>query len=149
VRVNRRKFLSTLIGGVAAAAAVRTFPFRVYSFPTELTPAPRIFAAVDWGFEPGMYLSIAGLDYRVDEHMPKNEVWLVREAKTQTIHLHEGPRAGQTVADVIKPGQILRLIKLERFKEKALFETRLSLSALQLPSNPAAVRSACTAPLPR
>lgn len=31
--MNRRAFLGTLIGGVAAAAAVRTFPFRVYSFP--------------------------------------------------------------------------------------------------------------------
>jgi hypothetical protein len=34
--MNRRKFLSTLIGGVATAAAVRTFPFRVYSFPKEI-----------------------------------------------------------------------------------------------------------------
>lgn len=33
--MNRRAFLSTLVGGVAAAAAVRTFPFRVYSFPKE------------------------------------------------------------------------------------------------------------------
>ena len=34
--MDRRKFLSTLIGGVAAAAAVRTFPFRVFSFPKEI-----------------------------------------------------------------------------------------------------------------
>jgi len=34
--MNRRNFLSTLIGGVATAAAVRTFPFRVYSFPKEI-----------------------------------------------------------------------------------------------------------------
>lgn len=33
--MNRRGFLRTLIGGVAATAAVRTFPFRVYSFPAE------------------------------------------------------------------------------------------------------------------
>jgi hypothetical protein len=33
---NRRQFLSTLIGGVAAGAAVRSFPFRVFSFPTEI-----------------------------------------------------------------------------------------------------------------
>jgi hypothetical protein len=33
--MNRRGFLGTLIGGVAAATAVRTFPFRVFSFPTE------------------------------------------------------------------------------------------------------------------
>jgi hypothetical protein len=32
--MNRRGFLQTMIGGVAAAAAVRTFPFRVFSFPS-------------------------------------------------------------------------------------------------------------------
>jgi hypothetical protein len=31
--MNRRGFLRSLIGGVATAAAVRMFPFRVYSFP--------------------------------------------------------------------------------------------------------------------
>lgn len=34
--MNRRGFLRSLVGGVAAAAVVRTFPFRVYSFPTEV-----------------------------------------------------------------------------------------------------------------
>jgi hypothetical protein len=34
--MDRRKFLSTLIGGVAATAAVRTFPFRVFSFPQKI-----------------------------------------------------------------------------------------------------------------
>ena len=31
--MNRRNFLGALVGGVATAAAVRTWPFRVYSFP--------------------------------------------------------------------------------------------------------------------
>jgi hypothetical protein len=38
---NRRGFLKMmggLVGGVAASAAVRTFPFRVFSFPTEIKP---------------------------------------------------------------------------------------------------------------
>lgn len=35
--MNRRTFIGTLIGGVATAAAVRTWPFRIYSFPSELT----------------------------------------------------------------------------------------------------------------
>src|SRR5436309_9615324 len=34
--MNRREFLSTLVGGVSVSAAVRTWPFRVFSFPTEL-----------------------------------------------------------------------------------------------------------------
>ncbi len=33
--MNRRHFLRNLVGGVATAAAVRTFPFRVFSFPPE------------------------------------------------------------------------------------------------------------------
>ena len=32
--MNRRSFLGTLVGGVATTAAVRTWPFRVYSFPS-------------------------------------------------------------------------------------------------------------------
>ena len=34
--MNRRGFLQTLIGGIAATAAARTWPFRVYSFPSEI-----------------------------------------------------------------------------------------------------------------
>lgn len=34
--MNRRGFLGLLAGGLAAGAAVRTWPFRVYSFPTDL-----------------------------------------------------------------------------------------------------------------
>jgi hypothetical protein len=30
--MNRRNFLSTLVGGIAVGAAERTFPFRVFSF---------------------------------------------------------------------------------------------------------------------
>lgn len=41
--MNRRNFLG-MIGGVAATAAVRTFPFRVFSFPTEINiRKPMIF----------------------------------------------------------------------------------------------------------
>lgn len=34
--MNRRGFLRGLVGGVAVAAAAPTFPFRVFSFPTEI-----------------------------------------------------------------------------------------------------------------
>ena len=34
--MDRRAFIGSLVGGVATAAAVRTWPFRVYSFPSEL-----------------------------------------------------------------------------------------------------------------
>jgi hypothetical protein len=32
--MERRNFLRSMIGGVTLAAAVRTWPFRVYSFPS-------------------------------------------------------------------------------------------------------------------
>lgn len=32
--MNRREFLCGLVGGIATGAAVRTWPFRVYSFTT-------------------------------------------------------------------------------------------------------------------
>jgi len=34
--MNRRGFIGMMAGGVAVGAAVRTFPFRVYSFPTDI-----------------------------------------------------------------------------------------------------------------
>ena len=44
--MNRRNFLGLMVGGVAAAAAVRTFPFRVFSFPNE----PKLWIGTDYGF---------------------------------------------------------------------------------------------------
>lgn len=34
--MNRRGFIGALVGGVAIAQAVRSWPFRVFSFPSEL-----------------------------------------------------------------------------------------------------------------
>jgi hypothetical protein len=34
--MDRRSFLNMLVGGVAASAAVRVWPFRVYSFPSQI-----------------------------------------------------------------------------------------------------------------
>lgn len=32
-----------MVGGIAVGAAVRTWPFRVFSFPTEIHAAPQIY----------------------------------------------------------------------------------------------------------
>ena len=37
--MNRRAFLGRMVGGLAATAAVRTFPFRVFSFPSDIRVA--------------------------------------------------------------------------------------------------------------
>ena len=34
--MDRRNFLKSMMGGVVAAAAVQSFPFRVFSFPKEI-----------------------------------------------------------------------------------------------------------------
>jgi hypothetical protein len=46
--MNRRNFLGMMVGGVAAAAAVRTFPFRVFSFPSEIV-TPNLIELEQWG----------------------------------------------------------------------------------------------------
>lgn len=38
--MDRRSFFKSIVGGFAATAAVRTFPFRVFSFPKEIILAP-------------------------------------------------------------------------------------------------------------
>lgn len=53
--MNRRNFLGLMVGGVAAAAAVRTFPFRVFSFPNE----PKLWIGTDYGFSGCSSMSLA------------------------------------------------------------------------------------------
>ena len=43
--MERRGFLKSLIGGVAVAAAVQTFPFRVYSFADKIIVQPKVILA--------------------------------------------------------------------------------------------------------
>lgn len=45
--MNRRGFLKALVGGIAGAAAVRTWPFRVFSFPGEVIVVKRSFCTDD------------------------------------------------------------------------------------------------------
>ena len=51
---DRREFLKQLVGGVALAGAARTWPFRVYSFPSEikLEPASWLSCSYEWWSRP-------------------------------------------------------------------------------------------------
>lgn len=62
--MNRRSFLGSLIGGVAASAAVRTWPFRVFSFPAEIVPAtlPATGLRFIQAFDPHQGRMISRLD---------------------------------------------------------------------------------------
>jgi hypothetical protein len=59
--MDRRSFLGTLVGGVACAAAVRTFPFRVFSFPSEILVRPRNL------IQYGMLEQVAKPIYAIDD----------------------------------------------------------------------------------
>lgn len=59
--MNRRGFLRGLIGGVAVAAAATSFPFRVFSFPTEIV-RPKFNIIIDPLMPPGR---IAFMDSRI------------------------------------------------------------------------------------
>jgi hypothetical protein len=57
--MKRRNFL---IGGIAASAAVRAWPFRVYSFPSQII-------TVDFAAEKEKYIRLARTD--IDEQVAK------------------------------------------------------------------------------
>src|ERR1700675_180163 len=67
--MNRRSFFRKMIGGVAAAAAVRTWPFRVYSFPSQVKPI-----AIDFGYSP---FSFGGLPMYVDKFCPPGKIYTI------------------------------------------------------------------------
>jgi hypothetical protein len=89
--MNRRAFLGLMVGGIAASAAVRTWPFRVYSFPSEIKwefqsialqlekvrhLLPQAFKAEDiWEYdEIGDYVSLAS------KHLPGTTYVLSRHS---------------------------------------------------------------------
>lgn len=60
--MQRREFIRTLIGGVVAGAAVRTWPFRVYSFPPNLSIYSNTEDAVIARMEAHMRIIVADMD---------------------------------------------------------------------------------------
>src|SRR5712664_4313309 len=67
--MNRRSFFRSMIGGVAATVAVRTWPFRIYSFPPLIKPV-----AIDFGYSP---FSFAGLPMYVDKYCPQGSIYTI------------------------------------------------------------------------
>lgn len=63
--MDRRNFLRTLVGGVAGAAAVRTWPFRVYSFPSKIV-IPNLPEHIFYG-----------VPYVVDSFAPKDAIYVL------------------------------------------------------------------------
>ena len=85
--MNRRNFFRQMIGGVAATAAVRTFPFRVFSFPTDLRIVNPIVGQTNYfsGCSQGYMARIQALELEnVAQEIPdliRNEATLYRYVK--------------------------------------------------------------------
>jgi hypothetical protein len=96
--MNRRNFIGTLVGGLAASAAVRTWPFRVFSFPSKPVWPPGRFDYLDmslWGrnYTPAE-VNAAGFGLSIPENAKIISIALDLEKigpKIPTIFLMEFP----------------------------------------------------------
>ena len=67
--MRRRDFLLTLIGGVAAVTAVREWPFRIYSFPSDVRiGSDNVVAKIRLDSEMAPFMAPAW--HRVKRHRP-------------------------------------------------------------------------------
>ena len=76
--MNRRAFIGSLVGGVATATAVRTWPFRVFSFPSKIVIPSHRFSFLEMfalnGPEMAEFLP-AEFDMDLDTFMRLQRPW--------------------------------------------------------------------------
>lgn len=74
--IDRRNFMRSMIGGVAATVAVRTWPFRVYSFPTTIKSPTIHISQVE--------TKLLGRDYYTIDWScyPKSPLWQLTDSVT-------------------------------------------------------------------
>jgi len=81
--MKRRNFL---IGGIAASAAVRAWPFRVYSFPSQI-------AIIDFEAEKARFVRLARI--AIDEEVARGGIvapfFFVRDCAGAAPHNYKGP----------------------------------------------------------
>ncbi|HEY6339343.1 MAG TPA: hypothetical protein VIW68_12690 [Candidatus Sulfotelmatobacter sp.] len=95
--MNRRNFLNLMIGGVAASAAVRTWPFRVYSFGKE----PKWFDFDGGDIERGAF-SYPRRQLLALETMPRRAVLVMNRDQREAYAKLGGPGVpGFTVTSVV------------------------------------------------
>jgi hypothetical protein len=103
--MDRRKFLSTLIGGVATAAAVRTFPFRVFSFPSKkmgnfgglmLDPYPGRLCTPELRLPFSLALGNGVTKYGyIAYSLNKDGIWTLKDADTRKLEIERMYKARQ------------------------------------------------------
>jgi hypothetical protein len=108
--MNRRSFLGALIGGMATAAAVRTFPFRVFSFPSEVTSTVALDTASGLSAQYNRILT-------VDEITRQQFAILVSHLNYQETFNSALAKYQESFAKI---GQVLHIRKPSRFNDSAL-----------------------------
>ena len=90
--MNRRNFLRTLVGGVAASAAVRTWPFRTYFFPKEIVVPELSLAGLPYwedGKHVGDFMGIQRVEVKQTViHLGKEGIWQVDSIGETIISQH-------------------------------------------------------------
>ena len=90
--MDRRSFLRGLVGGVAVTAAARSFPFRVFSFPSEISATPVL--SIPWGADLSNEVDFLPLGLVSEELLRDSlfdiEVFCVRHFAVRTIDMLPG-----------------------------------------------------------
>ena len=98
--MDRRGFLRSLVGGVAVAAAVRTFPFRVYSFPAApVLAGNEFFDHFTWYVNPEQAAAYKELLGEL-EQMPGTTEVIDVDDRLKTITFAPIVRKPGTIADI-------------------------------------------------
>lgn len=53
-----------------------------------------------------------GIPIIIDPHIPEGELWMVQEGQKSTVHVHEGPQAGEDVEVWLRKPQVFRIVNL-------------------------------------
>lgn len=70
--------------------------------------------------QPAPGPEFAEIPFLVSDNVPENEVWLISEGELVTVHVHEGPQAGQDVEVWLRKPQIVKLVNLGESKWRGM-----------------------------
>lgn len=94
-RMNRREFLRTLVAGVFVIAAVRTWPFRVFSFPSTIVIPSHRFSFFEAFALNGPDMSEflpSEFDMDLDTYMRSQRPWPWVKMDNQSPHWYTATR---------------------------------------------------------
>lgn len=90
--MDRRSFLNTFIGGIVGSAAIRTWPFRVYSFPSNIA-APVLFVdsesikLISWDPENGRLIAKRGANGFYELPLPPSPPYKIIDSHVRSTQM--------------------------------------------------------------